>query len=183
MIGHNAPMSRLRVVLFGVLGACACGEKSDDEGGGSADGSGTSASSGAPTEASGASTSGATTAGAEESTAGPIADECASRPGGGWNACKADGQTDNDLCGFTAASGGSGKVTCLTPTSGAYNSCGVFDCVDDCDCYAPPSTGTAFPVCKEVFANGGKGCVLWCVNGQTCPDGMACVSGTCYWPN
>ena len=46
-----------------------------------------------------------------------------------------------------------------------------------------PLLGTAIAGCREVFGNGGKACVLYCLNGQICPDGMQCASGTCYWPN
>jgi hypothetical protein len=110
------------------------------------------------------------------------ADVCASRPAGGWNDCAPNGMIDNDLCGYVA-NGAAGEVSCLSPTNGPYGVCGIRDCVDDCDCWAPPATGDAIATCTVVFGGGGKGCVLYCVNGQTCPDGMECVSGTCYWPH
>lgn len=109
-------------------------------------------------------------------------DVCASRPDGGWNDCAPDGPTNNGLCNHVA-NGGAGVVTCLSPASGDGNVCGIRDCVDDCDCWAPPTTGTAIATCTVVFGGGGKGCVLYCLNGQICPDGMECLSGTCYWPN
>jgi hypothetical protein len=46
-----------------------------------------------------------------------------------------------------------------------------------------PLTGDAVPSCRVVFGGGGTACVLYCANGQTCPDGMACASGYCYWPD
>jgi hypothetical protein len=127
-----------------------------------------------------ASSSSSTTATTESVTTGPP-DECASRPAGDWAACKVGNNTDNSLCGFEA-DGHPGTITCLSPQSGSYNACGLRDCVEDCDCFAPPKTGTAIPVCLALFADGGKACVLYCVNGQICPDGMECVAGTCYWP-
>ncbi len=170
-------MNLLRVLVCClVLIASGCGDKPDDGEGGN-DGEGSTISSGsAPTEA----TSAATTS-ADGTTAG-IVDTCPSRPGGDWNACFVDGSIDNDLCEF-AANGGAGEALCLSPSSGGFNVCGIRDCVDDCDCFAPPATGTAIPVCSEVFGDGGRGCVLYCVNSQICPDGMQCVAGTCYWPN
>lgn len=110
-----------------------------------------------------------------------MVDECTDRPAGDWNACVKNGLTDNSLCGHEPG-GGEGTVACLKPTSGSFSVCGIRDCVDDCDCFAPPTTGTAPALCRQVFGGGGKGCVLYCVNGQICPDGMECASGTCYWP-
>ncbi len=122
-----------------------------------------------------------TTGGSEGVTTG--ADACAERPAGDWVACVEDGQTNNTLCGYEPAGSSEGKVTCLSPQSGNFNVCGIRDCVDDCDCFAPPTTGTAIATCTVVFGGGGKACVLYCVNGQICPDGMECASGTCYWPS
>ncbi len=109
-------------------------------------------------------------------------DACTNRPSGDWNACITGSGTNTGLCGFVA-NGGDGTLTCLSPQSGNFNVCGIRDCVDDCDCWAPPKTGDAPAVCTVVFGGGGKACVLYCVNGQQCPDGMECASGTCYWPN
>lgn len=114
-------------------------------------------------------------------TTGPP-DACPHRPDGDWNACQTKTGTDNSLCGFVD-NGGNGSITCLSPQSGNFNVCGIRDCVDDCDCFAPPKTGDAPATCAVVFGGGGKGCVLYCLNGQKCPDGMECASGTCYWPN
>lgn len=173
-------MSVRRVIVgVGLLWACGCGDKPDD--GEAGDGPAPSSTGGAATEMSGMPTADATGASAEGTTAG-VVDTCEGRPGGGWNACFADGHINNDLCGWTMGSG-AGTPSCLGPTSGVHHVCGIIDCVDDCDCYAPPATGTAPVLCNEVLANGGKACVLYCVNGQTCPDGMECVSGACYWPH
>jgi hypothetical protein len=175
-------MSSPRVlVMAGVLVAIACGDKPDDAEAG--DTSATMATGGSDTQTTGeptgptsapTTTTGGTTAGVD--------DMCGSRPSGDWNACFQDGTIMNSLCGWTMGDG-AGSVTCLSPASGGFNSCGIRDCVDDCDCFAPPATGTAIPFCLDIFVDGGKGCVLYCVNGQICPDGMECVSGTCYWPN
>jgi hypothetical protein len=180
-------MSSPRIILIHtwvvVLLSSGCGDKSDDS---EADeGSATTATGSATTGPTGSATTeptgAATTTSTGETTAG-IVDTCPGRPGGDWNACSVDGVTDNALCNFTMGDG-AGTPLCLSPTSGAFNVCGIRDCVDDCDCFAPPKTGTAIPLCNVVFGNGGRGCVLYCVNGQICPDGMECVSGTCYWPS
>lgn len=128
-----------------------------------------------------AATSEATTATTDAVTTGPP-DACANRPGGDWNACQTKTGTDNSLCGFVD-NGGNGSLTCLSPQSGNFNVCGIRGCVDDCDCFAPPKTGDAPATCAVVFGNGDKGCVLYCLNGQKCPDGMMCNSTTCYWPD
>ena len=51
-----------------------------------------------------------------------------------------------------------------------------------CDCFAPPATGDAVVTCAAVLQGGGTACVLSCGGGETCPDGMECLSGTCFWP-
>lgn len=132
------------------------------------------------TDASSSSSTGEPTTGSSGAQT-TMVDECTTRPGGDWNACDKGGITDNNLCGHEPG-GGEGTVACLKPTSGNFSVCGIRDCVDDCDCFTPPTTGTALALCREVFGGGGKGCVLYCVNGQICPDGMECASGTCYWP-
>ena len=117
-------------------------------------------------------TSGATTA----------ADGCSQHAIGDWNACQIGNQIKNSLCEW-AEGGGEGTLLCLAPTSGGYNVCGIRDCVDVCDCFAPPTTGTAVPVCAPILGSGANACALYCAGGQTCPDGMTCQSGYCYWPN
>lgn len=135
----------------------------------------------------GTATSGTSTAEPTSSTAvgstSAAADECPNRPTGAYNTCLNDnGLTDNKLCGWTG-DGGPTSVSCLSPQSGNFNVCGLLDCVDDCDCFAPPATGTAIPGCRAIFGDGSKACVLYCLNGQVCPDGMECASGYCYWPD
>ena len=143
------------------------------------------------TDAAAASTAEQTTASPDTTAAEPTSstaattavDECPNRPSGAYNQCRTGNSLpDNTKCGWTS-DGGPTSVTCLSPQSGDFNVCGLRDCVDDCDCFAPPTTGTAIAGCREVFGNGGKACVLYCLNGQICPDGMQCASGTCYWPN
>src|SRR5690606_9081290 len=94
--------------------------------------------------------------------------ECDGYAAGGWNQCQMGNVVDNKACGWEEGSG-AGMLLCLSPTSGGLNVCGIRDCVDVCDCFAPPSTGTAVPVCAPIFGNGGKGCALYCAGGQTCP--------------
>ena len=163
-----------RSVSLSLLALVACTSEPDDT----------------TTDAAAASTAEQTTASSDTTAAEPTSstattavDECPNRPSGAYNQCRTGNSLpDNTKCGWTS-DGGPQSVTCLSPASGDFNVCGLRDCVDDCDCFAPPTTGTAIAGCREVFGNGGKACVLYCLNGQICPDGMQCASGTCYWPN
>lgn len=154
------------------LGACPS-ESNDDTGGTTATTTANASSSSTTAEPTSSSTTAGTTT---------AADACPDRPSGAYNACETNGLTDNKLCGWTS-DGGPQSITCLAPQSGGFNICGLRDCVDDCDCFAPPTTGTAIPGCQAIFGDGGKACVLYCLNGQICPDGMECASGYCYWPD
>jgi hypothetical protein len=60
--------------------------------------------------------------------------------------------------------------------------CSLIGCVDRCDCYAPPATGTATVECMENVVADGTACILHCGNGEQCPDGMECSVQTCVWP-
>ena len=148
--------------------------------------------------------------GAAESSSGalcPIDAECqddAQCPGGGmcldciciggnqcdpivvgeWNACVGkDGNTDNTLCNYMGTGGSNGFIGCLSSSSvEGSNVCFISDCVDACDCFAPPATGTAEPVCAAILEGGGMGCALDCSAGKTCPDGMECQTDICFWP-
>jgi hypothetical protein len=100
---------------------------------------------------------------------------------GEWNACKQGPLIDNSKCNWED-NGTAGEVTCISPSSGGGNICSIEQCEDECDCFAPPATGTAPVICAPVLNDNAKGCVLDCGSGQTCPDSMACISGYCYWP-
>lgn len=168
---------RSLLLLVALLPACSGGSDGTTTADASASTSATDvASTGSDTsDATGSSGQPTTTTNATDDT---VLDECNGRPGGGWNSC----QDNSSNCGFVD-NGGQGTLTCLTPQSGNFSVCGIRDCVDDCDCWAPPKTGAAPAVCTPIFGDGGKACVLYCVNGQKCPDGMECASGTCYWPD
>lgn len=103
---------------------------------------------------------------------------------GEWNACIGpDGSTDNLLCNYMGDPDGTGFLTCLSSaTIEGGNICTIRDCVDVCDCFAPPATGTAPVVCAPILADGASACGLACDEGQACPDGMECGSGLCFWP-
>ncbi len=116
----------------------------------------------------------------EPTTSEPTTDGCASHPPGDWVACRQGGLTDTGMCGFEAGQS-AGEVACLVPSGGGFNVCGIRECVDDCDCFTAPTTGTAIPSCEKVGSK--NACVLYCLNGQQCPDGMECVSAYCYWPD
>jgi hypothetical protein len=103
---------------------------------------------------------------------------------GEWNSCIAeDGDIDNTLCNWIGNPDGVGFLTCLSASEleGA-NVCIIRGCEDTCDCFEPPATGTAEVVCAAILADGEMGCGLDCSRGQTCPDGMECAGGLCFWP-
>jgi hypothetical protein len=173
----------ITLALLSLVASVACTSEPDDPGTqGTSSSTGAAGSSTGTTGSATGTTTGTTTG---EPTSGGQAtadDGCTSHPPGDWVACQTGSMTDNTLCGWMEGHG-NGKLTCLSPQSGSFNVCGIRDCVDDCDCFAAPLTGDAVPSCRVVFGGGGTACVLYCANGQTCPDGMACASGYCYWPD
>lgn len=147
-------------------------------------------------EGSGSSGPASSSSGAAESSSGAVVDGSSSSGGGGpvcdppvvgeWNSCvDASGDIDNTLCNWLGNPDGTGFLTCLSAPPMALdggNICTIRDCVDTCDCFDPPATGTAVVVCAEILADGSTACGLDCSAGQTCPDGMECASGLCFWP-
>lgn len=166
---------RLLLALTSALLACSGGD--DGGSGGSTQGGTLTGSTGETTT--GDATESSSGSGTQSGSGTGVDDGCMSHAAGDWNACKDGLLTMNSLC-MWQANGGNGDVTCLQPSSGGGNVCSVVGCVDVCDCYAPPATGNAVPVCAPVLADG-NACVLNCAGGQTCPDGMGCKSGYCYW--
>lgn len=103
---------------------------------------------------------------------------------GEWNACvDANGGIDNTLCNWMGTGGAVGFIGCLNSgdMDGA-NVCFISDCVDACDCFAPPADGTAVVTCGPILEGGGNGCFLDCSAGQTCPAGMQCLGQACFHP-
>ena len=170
-------MARPRALLLALLALAACNSEPDAP---TTDADTTADTSTTAAGTSSTSTTSASTSAADPTTGGQTTapEACTRHPSGDWAACRKGGLTDADLCGW---SGDVGQVSCLSPLIGGYNVCGIRDCVDDCDCFTGPTTGTAIPLCQMVGAS--KACVLYCLNGQLCPDGMDCVSGYCYWPD
>jgi len=101
---------------------------------------------------------------------------------GEFNACVDDmGNVDNTLCNWVGNPDFTGMVSCLTSSKvETANVCMIAGCEDVCDCFAPPATGDAEVVCADILADGGTACALACDQGQTCPDGMECLSGLCF---
>jgi len=120
---------------------------------------------------------------AESEDTGPI-NLCDPVIPGDWNSCHdAQGDVDNTLCNWMGTGGATGFIGCLTSseTKGA-NVCFISGCVDACDCFAPPTTGTAEVICGPILEGGENGCGLDCANGRSCPDGMECLGSLCFWP-
>ena len=142
------------------------------------------------------SSSGSTSTGAAESSSSGAAVDSSSSSGGApvceppvvgeWNACMdARGEIDNTLCNWVGDPDGTGFLTCLSAPPMELeggNICTIRGCRDTCDCFDPPATGTAEVVCAEILSGGETACGLDCSQGQTCPDGMECASGLCFWP-
>jgi hypothetical protein len=105
---------------------------------------------------------------------------------GEWNSCIGeDGEIDNTLCNWIGDPDGTGFLTCLSSPPKELdggNVCTIRGCRDTCDCFDQPATGTAQVVCAEILSNGETACGLDCSSGETCPDGMECASGLCFWP-
>jgi hypothetical protein len=103
---------------------------------------------------------------------------------GEWNSCIGEnGQIDNTLCNWMGTSGSTGFIGCLSSSKDPdANVCFISGCEDECDCFDAPATGNATVVCAEILKGGGTACALDCSNDETCPDGMVCSSGLCFWP-
>ncbi len=152
---------------------------------GAVEGSGSSSGGGGETSSGGGETS---------SSSGGMADGTSSGGGmaceppvvGEWNACvDENGDIDNTLCNWLGDPDGTGFLTCLSAPPmdlDGGNVCTIRGCRDTCDCFDPPATGTAEVVCAAILGNGETACGLDCSRGQTCPDGMQCASGLCFWP-
>ena len=121
--------------------------------------------------------------GADESeSTGPI-NFCDPVVPGEWNSCHdEEGMVDNTLCNYVGSGEFTGTIGCLGSgeTKGA-NVCFISGCVDTCDCFAPPTTGTAEVICGPILEGGGNGCGLDCSSGRMCPDGMECIGTLCFW--
>lgn len=170
MIGASRSLSLLLALLL------AC---SGDDGATSASTQATASTSDAAsgsTDATDTDTGATDTATATAGSTG-VDDGCMTHALGEWNACKNGPLTDNSKCNGEA---GSPAISCLLPSSGGGNVCSVTGCASVCDCFAPPATGDAVVVCAPILADG-NACILDCGGGQTCPDGMGCKSGYCYW--
>ena len=143
-------------------------------------GAGSSSEGGAESSSEGGSSDGMMDSSSGGST-GPV-NTCDPVVPGEFNACVDDmGGVDNTLCNWVGNPDFTGMVSCLTSSKveGA-NVCMISGCEDACDCFAPPATGTAEVVCADILEGGGMACALACDGGQTCPDGMECLSGLCF---
>jgi hypothetical protein len=165
----------LALVLALSLAACPSDPGPETQGGSSGGSTAADGSTGG-TGSTGEATTSPTTSGATSGDA-----TCPARPTGQWAACEKNGVVDKSVCGWTD-SGQNGELTCLSPASGGgYNVCAIKGCVDDCDCFAAPASGDAVVFCAELGGGGEKACTLYCAGGQTCPDGMSCQGGYCFW--
>lgn len=125
------------------------------------------ASTGASSSDDGSDSESGTTAAAEESSGDEggesSGDVCGNRPEGEYADC-----TDGQYCGASA--------NCAVGPADMPAEWGVCTrgCREDCHCWAAPS-GTAVPQCRGATETVSGSCVLSCLDGATCPDGMMCV--------
>lgn len=161
-----------------LLGACAGEQESGDaETGSSSEGSSTAADASSSGEVEDSSSSSSSSSSAEDSSGAPACDPVV--PGEFQQCVDASGNSTAS-CGGPTPSGG--MPTCLLSffIEGA-STCIVTGCVDTCDCFAPPATGTAPVVCTTGIIADDTACVLDCNEGQQCPDGMVCGGNICVW--
>ncbi len=176
----------------------SCAQEPDDHDKGAA-GSSSGPTAGEATDTDGADPTGdspsnpstpATTDGDSSSAAGGSSGDAPGIPGcdgavvnGGYHDCYVDGVFDTATCGWTGTSESVGAPMCITAALVVDGSvCALTGCVDRCDCFAPPGTGTATVECMEGVLAGQTACVLYCGGGEVCPDGMLCSYQTCVWP-
>jgi hypothetical protein len=100
---------------------------------------------------------------------------------GGFNECLNGTVPDATLCNWNGTSESVGYVGCLQTAYVEGSVCMIQGCVDACDCFAPPATGTASVECLEGIIANDTACVLYCFDGQVCPDGMVCAGDICAW--
>jgi hypothetical protein len=141
-----------------------------------------SSSGGAETSSGGAETSSGSAADSS-SGGGTTGAACDPPVVGEWNACRDEmGTIDNTLCNWMGTGESVGTISCLSASSNAdANVCFIRGCVDACDCFDAPATGTAEVVCAPILANDEMGCALDCSDGKLCPDGMECLDNLCFW--
>lgn len=69
---------------------------------------------------------------------------------------------------------------CITAPDGTWCSAA---CADITDCEPVPGTGDAPAACADVTGDMMPECILSCMGGETCPDGMICFGDqVCVWP-
>lgn len=186
----------LVVVALALVGAAGCGDDSGGDETGSVVSTGSMASTGDASSTGSVASTGGSTAGPASSSGAVDGDSSSegSSSGGGpacdppivgeFNACTTpDGTIDNTMCNWMGNPKANGFLTCLSSADiKGGNVCTIANCVDACDCFDPPPTGTAGVVCAPILADGDNACGLDCSNGETCPDGMECGGGLCFWP-
>lgn len=96
--------------------------------------------------------------------------DCESFGAGEWANCLELGGSAAEACGREDAS-------CLFNTAQDLSVCSA-TCESVCDCPAAPATGTAVQQCASgiISETDERTCILSCAAGETCPDGMECVS-------
>jgi hypothetical protein len=166
-------------IALALLGACG-GERepNDAETGSSGGDSSTTvdaSSSGEPEESSSSSSS--SSSGGDESSEAPACDPMV--PGEFQQCADASGNS-TAFCGGPTAGGGVPSCLLSFFIEGA-STCTISGCVDACDCFAPPATGTAPVACITGIVADDTACVLDCNDGQQCPDGMVCGGNICVW--
>ena len=71
---------------------------------------------------------------------------------------------------------------CVVRSEGTTVVCSFEGCELTEDCTTPPPGGNATVRCSQADEDDEGECLLFCNEGETCPDGMACVNGQiCMW--
>lgn len=125
--------------------------------------------------------SGATSS--DTSTTEPPAPACDPIVQGEYNACLGGNPPTTVPCTWTPNPEGDGWITCITAALVHEGSvCSIAGCVDRCDCFPAPATGTATVECMDGIIEDATACVLFCGGGEICPDGMECSYNICVAP-
>ena len=71
---------------------------------------------------------------------------------------------------------------CVVRAEGTRVVCSYQDCEETEDCTTPPPGGNPTVRCSQADEDEGGECLMFCNEGEACPDGMECVNNQiCMW--